>query len=441
MSDYFKNVPVVKYEGPKSKNPFAFKYYDPDRVVAGKTMRDQLKFGMAWWHTLCANGQDMFGSSTMDKSFGNKESMELAKAKVDAGFEFMEKLGIDYYCFHDRDLAPEGRNIDESTENLNAIVDILKEKQKNTGKKLLWGTANLFNNPRYMHGAGTAPNADAFAYAGAQLKGALEATKALDGAGYTCWGGREGYETLLNTDMGLELDNMARLFKMLIAHADKIGFTGPFYIEPKPKEPTKHQYDFDAATCVNFLRAYGLMDRFRLNIETNHATLAAHTMQHELRVARVNGVFGSVDANQGDTLLGWDTDQFPTDVYGSGLAMYEILKAGGFTTGGLNFDSKQRRGSFTLEDTALAHIAGMDGFALGLLLADKMIEDGRIDKFVEERYASWKTGIGKSIIDGKESLDSLYAYVQKMGDVTTNISGRQEELESIMNQCLMSIDF
>ena len=441
MSDYFKNVPVVKYEGPKSTNPFAFKFYDPDRVVAGKTMRDQLKFAMAWWHTLCANGLDMFGSPTMDKSFGNKEAMDLAKAKADAGFEFMEKLGIDYYCFHDRDLAPEGRNIDESTENLNVMVDILKEKQKESGKKLLWGTANLFNNPRYMHGAGTSPNADVFAYAGAQLKAALEATKALDGAGYTCWGGREGYETLLNTDMGLELDNIARLFKMLIAHADKIGFTGPFYIEPKPKEPTKHQYDFDAATCVNFLRTYGLMDRFKLNIETNHATLAGHTMQHELRVARVNGVFGSVDANQGDMLLGWDTDQFPTDVYGAALAMYEVLKAGGFTTGGLNFDSKQRRGSFTLEDAALAHIAGMDGFALGLLKAAAIIEDGRIDKFVDERYSSWKSGIGKSIIDGNESLESLYAYVQKMGEVTTNISGRQEELEAIMNQCLMSIDF
>lgn len=439
MAQYFENVPVVKYEGPKSTNPFAFKFYDKDRVVAGKTMKEQLKFAMAWWHTLCANGVDMFGSATQDKSFGGTTPMEIAENRVYAGFEFMDKLGIDYFCFHDRDLAPEGRTLAESNENLAKIVDIVAGEQKKSGKKLLWGTANLFNNPRYMFGAGTAPNADVFAYAAAQVKAAMDATVKLGGHAYVFWGGREGYDTLLNTDMGLELDNIAKLFHMAIDYGNKIGFDGDFYIEPKPKEPTKHQYDFDAATALNFLRKYDLLGRFKLNIEANHATLAGHTFQHELRVAAINGAFGSVDANQGDTLLGWDTDQFPTQMYDTAFAMYEILKAGGFTNGGLNFDSKQRRNSFTLEDTALAHIAGMDGFALGLLIADKMIQDGRIQEFIDKRYSSWTTGIGKDIRDGKADFESLSDYAMKMGEVTTNISGRQENLESIVNQIIMSV--
>ncbi|MCR5743068.1 MAG: xylose isomerase [Lachnospiraceae bacterium] len=438
MGEYFKNVPVVKYEGPKSTNPFSYKFYDKDRIVRGKTMGEQLKFAMAWWHTLCANGVDMFGSATQDKSFGTSDAMDLAKAKVYAGFEFMEKLGIDYFCFHDRDLAPEGRTLEESNENLAKIVDVVAEQQKLSGKKLLWGTANLFGNPRYMHGASTSPNVDVYAYAAAQVKAAMDATVKLGGHAYVFWGGREGYETLLNTDMGLELDNMARFFKMAIAYGNKIGFDGDFYIEPKPKEPTKNQYDFDAATALNFLRKYDLLDRFKLNIEANHATLAGHTFQHELAVARINGAFGSVDANQGDELLGWDTDQFPTQLYSTTLAMLEILKAGGFTNGGLNFDSKQRRGSFTLEDTALAHIAGMDSFALGLLIADKIIEDGRIGDFVDKRYASWNSDLGKSIIAGNESFESLSAIALKNGEVTTNISGRQELLENIFNQILVS---
>lgn len=437
--EYFKNVPEVKYEGPKSKNPFAYKYYDAQRIVCGKTMEEQLKFAMAWWHTLCANGTDMFGAGTEDKSFGAADPMENAKAKVYAGFEMMHKLGIKYFCFHDRDLAPEGATIEESNANLDVIADIIVQQQEKYGIKCLWGTANCFNNPRYMHGAGTAPNADVFAFAAAQIKKAMELTVRFGGTGYVFWGGREGYETLLNTDMGLEQDNMARLLHMAVDYADKIGFTGDFYIEPKPKEPTKHQYDFDAATAIGFLNKYGLSDRFKMNIEANHATLAGHTFQHELRVCTINGMFGSIDANQGDVLLGWDTDQFPTDIYNAAYCMYEVLKAGGFTNGGLNFDAKQRRGSFTLEDTAIAHIVGMDTFALGLLIAEKMVEDGRIDSFVEERYASWKTGIGKSIIDGNESFESLAAYAAKMGDVTTNTSGRQEYLESIVNQVIMTL--
>ncbi len=438
MSDFFKNVPKIEYEGPKSKNPLAYKYYDKSRVVAGKTMGEHLKFAMAWWHTLCADGTDMFGVGTADKSFGTTDPMDRAKAKVEAGFEFMQKLGIDYFCFHDRDMAPEGKNIDESNKNLDTISDMVLAKQKETGIKLLWGTANLFGNPRYMHGAASSCNADAFAYAAAQVKQALDTTKKLNGCGYTFWGGREGYETLLNTDMGLEQDNLARFFRMAIKYADQIGFDGPFYIEPKPKEPTKHQYDFDAATTISFLRKYGLEKRFRLNLEANHATLAQHTFQHEIRVARDNGFFGSIDANQGDTLLGWDTDQFPTNLYDATLAMYEIIKAGGFTTGGLNFDSKQRRPSFTLEDTAMAFIAGMDTMAVGLLAAQEIIDDGRLEKFVEDRYASWTTGIGRSIIDGQEDFVSLSKYASKMGDVC-HTSGRQEMLEGIVNQIILGV--
>lgn len=438
MSEYYKNVPKIEYEGPKSKNPMAFKYYDKNRIVGGKTMGEQLKFAMAWWHTLGADGTDMFGVGTADKSFGSWDPMDHAKAKVEAGFEFMDKLGIDYFCFHDRDMAPEGKDIDESNKNLDIISDMVKAKQEETGKKLLWGTANLFGNPRYMHGAGTSCNADAFAYAAAQVKHAIDTTKKLNGTGYTFWGGREGYETLLNTKMGLEQENMARFYHMACDYADKIGFKEPFYIEPKPKEPTKHQYDFDAATTIQFLCKYGLADRFKLNLEANHATLAYHTFQHEIRVARVNGFFGSIDANQGDPLLGWDTDQFPTGIYDATYAMYEVLKAGGFTKGGLNFDSKTRRPSFTLEDTALAFIAGMDTLAAGLLIADAIIQDGRIDQFVEDRYSSWNTGIGKSIIDGNESFESLAAYASKMGEVTTNTSGRQEMLEGIVNQMIFN---
>ena len=434
--EYFANIGKIKYEGKDSQNPLSFKFYNPDEVIAGKSMREHLRFAMAYWHTMCAEGVDMFGVGTIDKSYGATDPMEQAKNKAYAAFELMDKLDIDYYCFHDRDIAPEAATLAETNARLDEISDLLADLMKKYNKKLLWGTANCFGNKRYMHGAGTAPNADVFAFAAAQIKKAIEITVKLGGEGYVFWGGREGYETLLNTNMALEQDNMARLMRMAVDYARSIGFTGDFYIEPKPKEPTKHQYDFDTATVLAFLRKYGLDKDFKMNIEANHATLAAHTFQHELRVARDNGVFGSIDANQGDTLLGWDTDQFPTNVYDTTLCMYEVLKAGGFTKGGLNFDSKTRRGSNTNEDIFLAFIAGMDAFALGLRIADKMIRDGRIDKFVADRYASYNEGIGKKIVDGTVTMAELEAYALEMGDITTNTSGRQEYLENILNSLM-----
>ena len=441
MSEFFQNIGKIPYEGKGSDNPLAFKYYNPDEVVAGKPMKEQLKFALSWWHTMGGDGTDMFGVGTADKTWGQSEPEARAKAKVDAAFEIMDKLSIEYYCFHDRDLSPEYGSLAETNAKLDVIVDYIADKQKNDPtKKLLWGTAKCFDHPRYMHGAGTSPSADVFAFAAAQIKKAIEATVKLGGNGYVFWGGREGYETLLNTNMGLELDNMARLMTLAKDYGRSIGFTGDFYVEPKPKEPTKHQYDFDSATVIGFLNKYGLQNDFKLNIEANHATLAMHTFQHELRTARVNGMFGSIDANQGDPLLGWDTDQFPTNVYDAALCMYEVLKAGGFTNGGLNFDSKARRGSFTPEDIFHSYIAGMDTFALGLRIADKMITDGRIDKFVADRYASWNTGIGKDIIDGKVSLADLEKYALEKGEVTASLSsGAQEKLESILNNIMFNL--
>lgn len=432
-----KQIPKIRYEGPGSKNPMSFKYYDAGRLVNGKSMREHLKFAMSYWHTLCADGTDMFGRGTMDKSFGTAENaMDLYKNKAHAAFEIMDKLDIDYFCFHDRDIAPEGATIGECNENLDEIVSLLKDLMRQYDKKLLWGTANCFNHPRYAHGAATSCEADVFAYAAAQVKKAIDITIELGGTGYVFWGGREGYETLLNTNMELELDNMARLMRMAVEYARAHGFTGDFYIEPKPKEPTKHQYDFDAATVLAFLRKYGLDKDFKLNIEANHATLAGHTFAHELRYARINGAFGSIDANQGDMLLGWDTDQFPTNVYETALCMYEVLKAGGFTNGGLNFDAKARRASMTLEDIFLSYIAGMDSFALGLLIAAKIEADGRLDEFVRERYASYESGIGLDIVSGKATLESLSEYALRMGEVKPLTSGKQEYLESVLNQIM-----
>lgn len=436
--EFFKGIEKIKFEGKESKNPLAFKFYNPDQMVNGKTMREQLRFAVSYWHTLCGSGADMFGAGTADKSFGGSDSMEIYKNKVTAAFEIMNKLDIDYFCFHDRDIAPEGETLAQSNANLDEIKALIKELMKKYNKKLLWGTANCFSNPRYMHGAGTSCNADVFAFAAAQIKKAVEITVELGGEGYVFWGGREGYETLLNTDMALELDNMARLMRMTVDYARSIGFTGDFYIEPKPKEPTKHQYDFDVATVMGFLRKYGLEKDFKMNVEANHATLAQHTFQHELRVARINNVFGSIDANQGDLLLGWDTDQFPTNVYDSALCMYEVLKAGGFTKGGLNFDAKTRRASFEPADIFHSYIAGMDAFALGLLIADKMIKDGRIDTFTEERYNSFKSGIGADIVSGKAKMADLEKYALSMGDVKTNKSGKQEYLENIMNSIMFN---
>lgn len=441
MAEYFKDIPKIKYEGVNSTNPLSFKYYNPDEVVMGKTMREQLKFALSWWHTMGGDGTDMFGCGTTDKTWGEAAPEARAKKKVDVAFEIMDKLSIDYFCFHDRDLSPEYGDLGTTNAKLAEVVDYIAEKMTaDPTKKLLWGTAKCFDHPRYMHGAGTSPSADVFAYAAAQIKNAVDATIKLGGKGYVFWGGREGYETLLNTNMGLELDNMARLMKLTVDYARSKGYTGDFYIEPKPKEPTKHQYDFDTATVLGFLRKYGLDKDFKMNIEANHATLAQHTFQHELRVARDNGVFGSIDANQGDPLLGWDTDQFPTNAYDATLCMYEVLKAGGFTNGGLNFDAKARRGSYTMEDIFLSYIAGMDTFALGLKSAAKIIEDGRLDKFVDDRYASWTTGIGADIIAGKADMESLEKYAVEKGEVTDSLSsGRQEYLESVLNQIMFNL--
>lgn len=441
MSEFFKKIGKVNYEGKNSTNPLAFKYYNPDEIIEGKTMKEHLKFALSWWHTMGGDGTDMFGCGTTDKTWGESDPVSRSKAKVDAAFEIMDKLSIEYFCFHDRDLSPEYGSLSETNARLDEVTDYIAEKMKaNPTKKLLWGTAKCFDHPRYMHGAGTSPSADVFAYSAAQIKKAVEATVKLGGSGYVFWGGREGYETLLNTNMALEQDNMARLMRMTVDYARSIGFKGDFYIEPKPKEPTKHQYDFDTATVLGFLRKYGLENDFKMNIEANHATLAQHTFQHELRVARDNNVFGSIDANQGDSLLGWDTDQFPTNVYEAALCMYEVLKAGGFTNGGLNFDAKARRGSFTMEDIFLSYIAGMDAFALGLRIAVKIIEDGRIDKFVADRYSSWKTGIGKDIIEGKVTMADLEKYALEKGEVTDSLSsGRQEMLESILNNIMFNL--
>jgi len=441
MSEFFPNISKIPYEGKDSKNALAFKYYNPDEIIDGKPMREHLKFALSWWHTMGGDGTDMFGVGTADKTWGQTEPEARAKAKVDAAFEIMDKLSIDYFCFHDRDLSPEYGTLAETNAKLDEIVDYIAEKMKaDPTKKLLWGTAKAFDHPRFMHGAGTSPSADVFAYAAAQIKKAIDATIKLGGKGYVFWGGREGYETLLNTNYGLEQDNMARLLKLAVKYARSKGYDGDFYIEPKPKEPTKHQYDFDTATVLGFLKKYDLEKDFFMNIEANHATLAQHTFQHELRVARENGKFGSIDANQGDPLLGWDTDQFPTNIYDATLCMYEVIKAGGFTNGGLNFDAKARRGSFTPEDIFLSYIAGMDTFALGFKAARALIADGRLDKFVEERYASWTTGIGKDIIDGKVGFEELEAYALEKGEVTDSLtSGRQEMLEAIVNNVLFTL--
>lgn len=424
----------IVFEGKQSKNPFAFRYYDAEKVVGGKKMKDQLKFAMSYWHTVNASGTDMFGGDTMDKTFG-LSGMEMYKKKADFAFDLMQKLGIEYYCFHDVDVAPEGKTLAESVKNLEEMTDYLLEKQKKTGIKLLWATANMFGDKKFMAGAGTSPFSDVFAVAAGKVKAAIDAAIKLGATGYVFWGGREGYDTLLNTDMGLELDNLARLLTLARDYARAKGFKGDFYIEPKPKEPTKNQYDFDVATCANFLRKYNLLDDFKVNIEANHATLAGHTFQHELRTARVNGIFGSIDANQGDLLLGWDTDQFPTNVYETTACMYEVLKAGGFTNGGLNFDAKARRQSNTFEDIILSYIAGMDSFALGLIKAQEIIDDGRIDEFKNERYSSYKSGIGKRIVEGKETLESLAEYAAGLTDVKAQ-SGRQEYLENVLNDIL-----
>ncbi len=436
MSEIFKGIEKIRYEGAKSKNPLAFKFYDADKVILGKTMKEHLPFAMAWWHNLGAAGTDMFGRDTADKSFGaEKGTMAHAKAKVDAGFEFMQKLGVEYFCFHDVDLVPEADDINETNARLDEITDYILEKMNETGIRCLWGTANMFSNPRFMNGAGSTNSAEVYCFAAAQIKKALDLTVKLGGKGYVFWGGREGYETLLNTDVKFEQENIARLMRMAVDYGRKIGFTGDFYIEPKPKEPMKHQYDFDAATAIGFLRQYGLDKDFKMNIEANHATLAGHTFQHELRISAINGMLGSIDANQGDYLLGWDTDEFPFDVYEATMCMYEVIKAGGLT-GGFNFDAKCRRPSNTLEDMIESYILGMDTFALGLIKAAEMIEDGRIDSFIKEKYSSFESGIGAKIVAGETSLEELAAYAAELKGADTPLSGKQERLEGIVNSVL-----
>jgi xylose isomerase len=437
MAEYFNGINPIQYEGPESKNPLAFKVYNPEQMVAGKKMKDHLRFSMSYWHTMTGGGTDPFGEPTMERAYNPLEGIELSKARVDAAFELMTKLGVEFFCFHDLDIAPEGDSLREKLTYLDEVAGLIEAKMKETGIKCLWGTTNAFSHPRFMHGAATSPNADVFAFAAAQVKKALEITQRFGGENYVFWGGREGYETLLNTNTSLELDNFARFLRMAKDYANKIGFTGQFLIEPKPKEPTKHQYDFDVMTVLGFLRKYDLINDFKLNIEANHATLAGHTFQHELNMSRINGVLGSIDANQGDMLLGWDTDQFPTNIYDATLCMLEVLKQGGIAPGGLNFDAKVRRGSFEPDDLFIAYIVGMDTFAKGLLVADKLLSDGALDSFVEERYASYQQGIGKKIVENATDFEELAEYALQH-DQIVNKSGRQEMLEDIVNRSIYS---
>ncbi|WEG11307.1 xylose isomerase [Pullulanibacillus sp. KACC 23026] len=433
---YFSDVNKITFEGKASTNPLAFKYYNPTQKIGDKTMEEHLRFAVAYWHTFTANGTDPFGTPTMFRSWDRLKGMDLAKARLEAAFEFFEKLDVPYFCFHDVDISPEGDTLRETNKNLDEIIGLTKEYMKTSKVKLLWNTANMFSHPRFLHGAATSSNADVFAYSAAKVKKGLEVAKELGAENYVFWGGREGYETLLNTDMGLELDNLGRFMHMAVDYAKEIGFDGQFLIEPKPKEPTTHQYDTDVATGLAFLHKYGLTEHFKFNIEANHATLAGHTFQHELHTARINGMLGSVDANQGDPLLGWDTDEFPTDLYSTTLAMYEILKNGGLGKGGLNFDAKVRRPSFEDADLFYAHIAGMDAFARGLQVAHKLLEDGVLENFIDDRYSSFKEGIGADIVSGKADFHSLEAYALE-NDQITNKSGRTELLKATLNQYLI----
>ncbi len=435
MSDeFFPQIPKIEYEGTGSKNPLAFKHYNADEIVGGKAMKDHFRFACAYWHTMRNGLADPFGGPTAQRPWDDgSNSVENAQKRVWAMFEFMQKCGIEYYCFHDRDVAPECGNLEESNAALDAVADELEKAQNETGIKLLWGTACLFAHERYNQGAATSPYADVFAYAAAQVKKAIDVTHRLGGQGYTFWGGREGYATLLNTDIGRELDHLARFLHMAVDYKKKIGFEGQFYIEPKPREPSTHQYDSDSAACLNFLREHDLMGHLKLNLETNHATLAGHSMWHEMEVAAAAGALGSVDANTGDELIGWDTDQFPTDIYLTTQMMLVLLRTGGFTTGGLNFDAKVRRESFEPVDLFHAHIGGMDAFARGLKIAHAILEDGRWEAFRKERYSSYDSGIGSRIEKGEVGFEELEAYTLENGEPTT-VSGRQEMLENLINE-------
>lgn len=433
---YFPMIKEVKYEGPRTENPFAYRHYDPEQEILGKPMKEHLRFAAAYWHTMTQDGSDPFGDPVNIRSWEGENPLETAKNRVEAFFELLEKLHIEYFCFHDVDIAPAGDSLEEFFQNIDTITDLIKEKMEQTGIKLLWNTANLFSHPRFVHGAASSSNAEVFAYAAAQVKKGLDVSKKLNGKNYVFWGGREGYESLLNTDMRFEQDNIARLFKMAVAYGEKIEHKPQFLIEPKPKEPSKHQYDFDAATTMAFIQKYDLSGDFKLNLEANHATLAGHTFEHELTVARCYDALGSIDANQGDLLLGWDTDEFPTNIYDTTLAMYEILKNGGIAPGGINFDSKVRRSSFEMEDLLLAHIAGMDTFARGLKAAARLIEEEFFETIKEKRYASYKSGVGERIVMNQEDLETLTEYALAH-DQIKNESSHLEWIKSRLNDYLV----
>ncbi|UTW01105.1 xylose isomerase [Marinomonas rhizomae] len=434
MSEIFQNIPFVKYEGASSNNPFAFKHYDANKMLMGKTMAEHLRMAACYWHNFCWQGSDVFGANTFNRPWSKPSNeMEAAKMKADAAFEFFTKMGISYYSFHDVDICPEGCSIKEYINNFAQMVEVLQAKQEATGMKLLWGTANAFSNPRYMSGAASNPNPEIFTYAATQVFHAMNATKALKGENYVLWGGREGYETLLNTDLKRERAQLGRFMQMVVEHKYKIGFEGTLLIEPKPAEPTKHQYDYDTATVYGFLKEFGLEQEIKVNIEANHATLAGHSFHHEIATACSLGILGSVDANQGDAQLGWDTDQFPTSVEEYTLVTYEILKSGGFKTGGYMFDTKLRRQSMDLEDLFHGHIGAMDTLALSLERAVKMIEDEKLANLVDQRYAKWNDSLGADILAGKHSLQDLAEYAEKNNIDPKPVSGRQEMLENMVN--------
>ena len=436
MKPFFPDT-TVSYEGPESDNPFAYRWYDTEREILGKPMADQLRFAVCYWHTFGWQGNDPFGGPTLFRPWTNEpDPMAGAEIKLGAAFELFEKLGTPFFTFHDRDVAPEGDTLAESNANLDRIADNIEEEMERTGVRLLWGTANLFSHRRYMSGAATNPDPEVFAYAAAQVKHVMDVTHRLNGANYVLWGGREGYETLLNTDLAREADQLGRFMNLVVEHKHKIGFAGTILIEPKPHEPTKHQYDYDAATIHAFLQKYGLEKEIKLNIEVNHATLAGHSFDHEIAYAAANGIFGSLDVNRGDAQLGWDTDQFPNNAQDVALAMYAVLRAGGFTSGGLNFDAKIRRQSIEPDDILHAHIGGIDVCARALLIAARMVADGKLQTLLDERYSGWSSALGQSILEGDATLESLSDHVLERGLEPLPRTGRQEFLENLVNSYL-----
>ncbi|MFC0138889.1 xylose isomerase [Erwinia mallotivora] len=437
MADYFERIEKIVYEGSESQNDLAFHFYNPDEIILGKRMEDHLRFAACYWHTFCWAGTDMFGTGAFERPwFRGGDELEMARVKADIAFEFFHKLNVPFYCFHDADVAPQGNSVREYLHNFAAITDLLAEKQQQTGVKLLWGTANCFTHPRYGAGAATSPDPEVFAWAATQVNAAMAATHTLGGENYVLWGGREGYETLLNTDLKREREQIGRFMQMVVEHKYRTGFKGTLLIEPKPQEPTRHQYDYDVATVYGFLKQFGLEGEIKVNVEANHATLAGHSFQHEIATATALGIFGSVDANRGDLQLGWDTDQFPNSVEENALIMFEILKAGGFTTGGLNFDAKVRRQSTDPYDLFYGHIGGMDVMAQGLRIAARLMEEGRLEQAREARYAGWNAQLGRDILAGSLSLEDLARYTEKSALYPQHRSGEQERLENIVNQAI-----